>query len=118
VIQKSVSADIAIPLALFTVEALTNAYKYAFPDPAKGGTVRLQLRDAGERELALVISDDGVGYDVARTTKSIGSRLIATFGQQVGGVSTVCSEPGKGTVVEIRFPDPQLQDGYSAIAAD
>jgi len=105
VMPCNVPADIAIPLALFSVEALTNAYKYAFPDPDRPGTVRIALKHTGA-DLSLGIIDDGVGYDVANSTRSIGSRLIATFGQQVGGVSSVRSEPGKGTTVEIRFPEP------------
>jgi two-component sensor histidine kinase len=118
VMQKSVPADVAIPLALFAVEALTNAYKYAFPDSAVPGVVRVSLLPVNDRELRLSISDNGIGYDTVNTPRSIGSRLIATFGQQVGGTSTVKSEPGKGTVVEIRFPDPMLSEEVGAIAAD
>ena len=40
------------------------------------------------------------------TGKSVGSRLIRTFGAQLGGVSSVRSEQGKGTVVDLVFPDP------------
>jgi two-component sensor histidine kinase len=111
-----VPADIAIPLALFAVEALTNAYKYAFPDPEKQGTVIIRLRRVGE-DLVLSIVDDGIGYDINSVKRSIGSRLIATFGQQVGGVSSVRSESGKGTVVEIRFPEPEAISDVDLIAA-
>jgi two-component sensor histidine kinase len=111
-----VPADIAIPLALFAVEALTNAYKYAFPDPEKKGTVIIRLRRVVE-DLVLSIVDDGIGYDINSVKRSIGSRLIATFGQQVGGVSSVRSESGKGTVVEIRFPEPEAISDVDLIAA-
>jgi two-component sensor histidine kinase len=116
VIPCNVPAEIAIPLALFSVEALTNAYKYAFPDPNQSGTVRIVLRRVGD-DFCLGIIDNGAGYDVTGTKRSIGSRLIATFGQQVGGVSSVHSEPGRGTTVEIRFPDPNLAAAPDAIAA-
>ncbi len=108
-ISCNVPAEVAIPLALFAVEALTNAYKYAFPDPEKPGLVTIRLRQAGD-DLVLSIVDNGVGYDAASVKRSIGSRLIATFGQQVGGVSTVRSEPGRGTTVEIRFPHPDASE--------
>jgi two-component sensor histidine kinase len=115
--RRAYTADVAIPLALFAVEALTNAYKYAFPDSSVPGVVRVSLVAVNDRELRLTVSDNGIGYDTVNTPRSIGSRLIATFGQQVGGTSTVKSEPGKGTVVEIRFPDPMLLDSVGAIAA-
>ncbi len=117
VMQRSVPADVAIPLALFAVEALTNAFKYAFPDEAKPGVVRVGLKPVNDTELRLTIADNGIGYDTVTTPRSIGSRLIATFGQQVGGASIVKSEPGMGTVVEIRFPDPQSRDELG-VAAD
>jgi two-component sensor histidine kinase len=44
------------------------------------------------------------------TGKNVGSRLIRTFGAQLGGVSSVRSEEGQGTVVELVFPDPALKD--------
>lgn len=112
----SVPADIAIPLALFAVEAVTNAYKYAFPDPEMEGIVTIRLRRAGE-DLVLSIIDNGVGYDTTSVKRSIGSRLIATFGQQVGGVSSVRSESGKGTTVEIRFPEPERNSDVDMMAA-
>jgi two-component sensor histidine kinase len=112
----SVSAEIAIPLALFAVEALTNAYKYAFPDPQRQGVVTIRLRNTGE-DLVLSIADNGVGYDTTVVKRSIGSRLIATFGQQVGGISSVRSESGKGTTVEIRFPEPEPILDVDLIAA-
>jgi two-component sensor histidine kinase len=115
----NVPAEIAIPLALFTVEALTNAYKYAYPDPDKGGVVHIALKRTGD-QLLLSIVDDGIGYDVGGVKRSIGSRLIATFGQQVGGVSSVRSEPGRGTAIEIRFPDPRMQpnEGFFRVPDD
>ena len=58
----------------------------------------------------LSIADNGLGFAMDATGKSVGSRLIKTFGLQLGGVSTVRSEPGKGTVVELVFPDPDLKE--------
>ena len=58
----------------------------------------------------LSIADDGIGFPMDETGKSVGSRLIRTFGAQLGGVSSVRSEAGKGTVVELVFPDPALKE--------
>ena len=64
-------------------------------------------------KLKLAIADNGLGFSQEGTRKSVGSRLIKTFGLQLGVVSSVNSEPGRGTVVDLVFPDPDLkaQDG-------
>jgi two-component sensor histidine kinase len=116
VVPASVSADVAIPLALFSVEALTNAYKYAFPETDPNGVVRVVLKREGN-EFLLAVQDNGAGYDPATIRPSMGSRLIANFGQQVGGTSSVKSAPGKGTSVEVRFPNPDDAARAADIAA-
>jgi two-component sensor histidine kinase len=104
-----VSSGVAVALALFTVEALTNIYKHAYPLRA-GGTIKVSLKPEGEGKLKLAIADDGVGFQMDETGKSVGSRLIRTFGAQLGGVAQVTSEAGRGTVVSLTFPDPAQRD--------
>lgn len=104
-----VNSGIAVALALFTVEALTNIYKHAYPSRASG-VIRVSLRPDAPGKLKLAIADDGVGYKMDETGKSVGSRLIRTFGAQLGGVSAVTSEEGQGTVVSLVFPDPAQRD--------
>jgi nitrate/nitrite-specific signal transduction histidine kinase len=56
------------------------------------------------------VEDDGIGYGGdAESQSSIGARLIKTFGQQMGGETKIHSDPGKGSTVEIVFPDPALK---------
>ena len=105
IVQRSVPSDMAVTLSLFAVEAITNAFKHAFP-AGRDGTIRVVLETVGTRRLRFAIEDDGVGFDDADAPSSIGSRLIRTFGQQIGGVSKIRSVVGKGTTVEIVFPDP------------
>jgi two-component sensor histidine kinase len=76
--------------------------------------IRVKLKPDGKGRLTLSISDDGIGFSIDTTGRSVGSRLIRTFGAQLGGVAQVRSDPGKGTVVELVFPDPtakQRPDG-------
>jgi two-component sensor histidine kinase len=110
IVSRHVSSALAVPVALFTVEALTNVFKHAFP-PAKrsGGIIRVTLRPAPEGRLRLAIEDNGVGFS-ADESDTVGTRLIHTFGQQVCGTALIHSQPGKGTVVELWFPDPDLPD--------
>ena len=105
IVQRSVPSELAVTLSLFAVEAITNAFKHAFP-AGRNGTIRVVLETVGTRRLRFAIEDDGVGFDDVDVPSSIGSRLIRTFGQQIGGVSKIRSVPGKGTIVEIVFPDP------------
>jgi two-component sensor histidine kinase len=98
-----------VAVALFTVEALTNIYKHAYPLRANG-TIKVSLKPEGQRKLKLSIADDGVGFHMDETGKSVGSRLIRTFGAQLGGVAHVTSEAGRGTVVSLTFPDPAQPD--------
>ena len=100
-----VSSGVAVAVALFTVEALTNIFKHAFPRQARG-VIKVRLVPDGGGRLKLSIADDGIGFAMDETGKSVGSRLIRTFGAQLGGVASVKSEAGKGTVVELVFPDP------------
>jgi two-component sensor histidine kinase len=107
--SRVVGGNVAVALALFTVEALTNIFKHAFPPPASG-VIRVSLENLPDGRLRLAIADDGIGFAMDEIGKSVGSRLIRTFGQQLGGVSQVRSDPGRGTVVDLVFPDPDLKE--------
>jgi two-component sensor histidine kinase len=113
VTSRVVSGSVAVALALFTVEALTNIFKHAYPQERQG-VIRVAMAPAAGGKLKLSISDDGLGFSMGGTGRSVGSRLIKTFGLQLGGVSSVHSEPGKGTVVDLIFPDPDLRQDEAA----
>jgi two-component sensor histidine kinase len=113
VTSRVVSGSVAVALALFTVEALTNIFKHAFPEERQG-VIRVAMGPEPGGKLKLTISDDGLGFAMGGTGRSVGSRLIKTFGLQLGGVSSVHSEPGKGTVVDLIFPDPDLRQDEAA----
>jgi len=101
-------SDLAVPLTLFTVEALTNAFKHAYPVGSRGGVIRLSLVPVEDRKLRLAIEDDGMGieHDSGSSGTGIGSRLIQAFAQQVGGSARVSPSESGGTLVELIFRDP------------
>ena len=103
-----VSGDVAVPLALFAAEALTNIFKYAFA-PGQEGVIRVELAPVGGGQLRLTIADNGVGFDDTVKSPGIGARLINNFGQQIGGASSLRSTQGKGTTVEVVFRDPTFE---------
>jgi two-component sensor histidine kinase len=112
-VARDVPGEMAVPLALFTVEALTNAFKHAFP-PERRGTIRIVLEQTDRDMLRLTINDDGVGFDYPDANESIGARLIKTLGEQIGGSAEIYSHVGEGTTVEITFPDPAAKPGAGA----
>ena len=107
--SRVVAGSVAVALALFTVEALTNIFKHAFPHE-RAGVITVTMEAVGDGKLRLAIADNGLGFAMDGQNKSVGSRLIKTFGLQLGGVSSVQSEPGRGTVVDLVFPDPDLRE--------
>ena len=111
-------ADSAIPLTLFVVEAVTNAFKHGF-EKGRSGTLALTLAPSGPDKLKLTIEDDGKGVNLEAEPSELGTgaRLMSAFANQLGGqVSTRRREPG-GTVVELVFPKVVADDASLPRAA-
>jgi two-component sensor histidine kinase len=105
-VTLNVTGDMAVPVALFAVEALTNAYKHAFP-PGRGGNIRVEFARKPDGRFRLAVEDDGVGFDTDAAETSIGRRLIRTFGQQLGGETRLFSSGEYGSMAEMTFPPPR-----------
>jgi signal transduction histidine kinase len=95
----------AIRDALFRViqEALTNVTRHA-----KASRVRLVIRQTA-KETVVTIADDGCGFTVLEVMVAAGACRLGLLGmkervEMVGGVFSVKSEPGKGTVVRVTVP--------------
>lgn len=112
--QLPVEVDVAddrlpehVEVALYRIaqECLQNAVKHA------GGTrASLQLR-VGGGVARLDVSDDGVGFDVARArsiesapAEGYGLRSMAERAELVGGRLDIRSRPGVGTTVTVTVP--------------
>jgi len=98
-------ADDAIPIALFLVESVTNATKYAFGP--EGGTISISLKTEEDNTTRLTVSDDGAGFDAGSVSirKGLGSRLMSAFARQLGATLTIDSAVGKGCTVTLAMPD-------------
>ena len=108
--SRRVPSELAVPLTLFTVEALTNAFKHAYPAGTRGGVIRVTLLPVEDGKLRLTIEDNGQGVEQQDPSgQGIGSRLIHAFAQQVGGATTISDRPGGGTIVALTFPDPLFE---------
>ena len=90
-----VPIDYAVPLSLFIVEAVTNAYRHAF-EPDGNGEIKVELSEVDET-IVLEVSDDGNGFYAARDRPVMGMELMQAFATQVDGTLQIVSDQGKGT---------------------
>ena len=101
-----IATDRAIPLALFIAEAVSNAFKHAFPG-GRDGRIEVSLRSDGQTA-DLVVADDGIGFDPTAVALAggepaagIGMTLMELLAKQIGGTLKV--ETGPGTRFHLRF---------------
>ena len=99
----AVPLDGAVPLVLFAVEAVTNAYAYAFPD-GRSGTVGVLFTVSAEGNATLSVTDNGIGFDRTRNDNSMGRQLMSGFARQLGGDITITSSAEAGTEVRLDYP--------------
>ncbi len=97
--KTNLDVEIAIPIGLIVNELVTNAWKYAFPNTIfkhQKGKIKIQLKEIGEEQLQLVVSDNGVGkYPTAPIQGTgFGSQLIRLLTQQLNGKMTEQIENG------------------------
>jgi two-component sensor histidine kinase len=105
---------LAVPLGLIINEAITNSFKYAFPE-GRQGTVNISLHHLDKMTYELNIWDDGVGlpsnYDPSRS-RSLGMTLMHGFSGQLGGELSITTKPG--TRLSLLFHEEQLSPTYTS----
>jgi len=100
-----IDPDRLAPIALFAVEAITNAQKHAFS--GKGGVLSVNFSVRGE-EAELSIGDDGPGTS-AGPGEGVGRTLMNAFARQLRGKLFFETPPaGHGLLVRLVFPTPQV----------
>ncbi|MBO9546221.1 MAG: sensor histidine kinase [Caulobacter sp.] len=101
-----IDPDRLAPIALFAVEAITNAQKHAFGP--NGGKLEVGFHVRGE-EAELSISDDGPGA-AESLGGGVGRTLMTAFARQLRGKVTFESHEPRGLTVRLIFPTPQVVD--------
>jgi two-component sensor histidine kinase len=110
VITSSVEADSLVvdpdklaPLALWLVEAVTNAQKHAFV--GRGGDLKVRFSVHGETSV-LEIEDDGPG--ISETFRAgVGRTLMGAFAKQLRGSVELLPAEGGGTIARMTFATPE-----------
>lgn len=109
-VTSSVEADSLIvdpdklaPLALWLVEAVTNAQKHAFA--GRGGALNVRFKVNGDTSV-LEVEDDGPG--VAETLQTgVGSTLMGAFAKQLRGSAEMVGSPTGGAIARMTFATPE-----------
>jgi two-component system, sensor histidine kinase PdtaS len=93
----------AIPLGLILNEAVTNAFKYAFPDN-KSGEIFIGLKKAG-KNMELVIADNGIGIqhrvEESEPPNSLGIELMRGLTRDLKG--NITFDTVAGTKIAVIF---------------
>jgi two-component sensor histidine kinase len=101
-----VDPDKLAPLALFAVEAISNAQKHAF-GPA-GGLLKVRFAVEGE-EAILEISDAGADVEPTLVTEGVGRTLMTAFARQLRGRAEVFANGAGGVTARLIFPTPEAE---------
>jgi two-component sensor histidine kinase len=97
--------DKLAPLALFAVEAISNAQKHAFA--GRGGSLRVSFHVNGDEAL-LEIADDGqnAGQVPRQLTPGVGRTLMNAFARQLHGQAEIVPNQWGGLTARLTFPTP------------
>jgi two-component sensor histidine kinase len=117
VIDSSVQSDSLIvdpdklaPMALWLVEAVSNAQKHAFTTGGKALAVRFRVD--GETSV-LEVEDDGPGL-TPTTATGVGRTLMAAFAKQLRGETEILTGPMGGALIRMTFVTPGAPEGTPA----
>jgi len=96
-----ISIEQAVPLGLITNEILTNSIKYAFKEEQEKKLINIRLF-LDDDNIALEISDNGVGIDFENFEKNFGFTLIHSLAtQQLKGSCECFNDNGLAYIIRI-----------------
>lgn len=112
--QLVIDPDKLAPLALFAVEAISNAQKHAFHGRGGELDVLFKVRD---EEASLEISNSGTPEPgvVPALGEGVGRTLMTAFARQLGGKAEFSANARGGLTALLTFPGPEQQ--YATPAA-
>lgn len=102
----TIDPDHLAPLALFAVEAITNAKKHGLTEG--GGRLAVNFSVRGDKA-ELAITDSGrPGSAAVVVGEGVGRTLMSAFARQLGGDVTFCPQPAGGLTARLTFPTPEV----------
>ena len=106
-----IDPDRLAPLALFAVEAITNAQKHAFA--GRGGVLIVNFTVRGA-EAELEITDDGTAGEDVLIATGVGRTLMTAFGRQLRGRTELSRNARGGVTARLIFPTPSVSGAIAA----
>lgn len=88
--------ETATPCGLIANELVSNTLKHAFPDRTNG-TVSVECYQTGDREIHLIVKDNGKGFPKNfnfKKTNSMGFQVVCTLTEQLEGNIEISGEIG------------------------
>jgi two-component sensor histidine kinase len=101
-----IDPDKLAPLALFAVEAITNAQKHALAP--NGGALHIRFQVNGE-EAELLVVDEGSGEAPALNGEGVGRALMSAFARQLRGKMELAANDRGGVTTRLVFPTPSAK---------
>lgn len=98
-----IDPDKLAPLALWLVEAVSNAQKHAFA--GRGGHLQVRFKVRGSISV-LEVQDDGPGVREDQS-EGVGRTLMGAFAKQLRGSAEMAAAPGGGAIARLAFPTPE-----------
>lgn len=95
---NTIKDSIKVTMYRIVQEALQNIVKHA-----KANSIAINFNFNPET-LHLVITDNGVGFNVKNRKKGIGLKNMASRLDKINGQITIVSDHGKGTILDITIP--------------
>jgi len=106
-----IDPDKLAPLALFAVEAITNAQKHALS--LRGGVLRVRFAVDGD-DAVLAISDEGSGDEPELAKTGVGRQLMGAFARQLRGKMELVANSYGGVTARLVFPTPRTHGAAPA----
>jgi two-component sensor histidine kinase len=98
----------AVPCGLIVNELITNVFKYAYPNNAKG-EIFIAVKPTGDAGISITIADSGVGLPAGLDwlhADSVGSKIIRVLTKQLGGTLELDSQSGVSFTLRFARDEP------------
>ncbi|SFE67133.1 Two-component sensor histidine kinase, contains HisKA and HATPase domains [Chitinophaga sp. CF118] len=106
-----------IPVGLILNEAITNVFKYAFPDKVQGNVYILFNHSNDDHRMVLTVKDDGIGLPASfngNSQSSMGLNLMKGLSEDIDGNFTMQSNNGTIVTVSFVYNPGQSKDFFSS----
>jgi two-component sensor histidine kinase/tetratricopeptide (TPR) repeat protein len=116
--QIEFDVNMAVCLGLIINEAITNAFKYAFPGE-RSGSIHVGLVQISDTSYELTIEDDGVGLPASfdpSQSRSLGMTLMHGFSAQLGAELSI--EGANGVKISLTLTDEKSTPIYNKAGYD